>query len=64
VETHPYCPTFVWLRMALVQIDVAMRFMHLGIYGLVLLGRYVDIIRKPDPSFSCANLVSFFAKPQ
>lgn len=56
-----YCPDRIWLRMFMVELDVFMRVGHLLVYGLVLLGRWVAITSPEPDTFSCADLVSFFA---
>jgi len=59
-----YVPNFIWLRIAVVYLDYFMRLGHLGIYGFVLLGRYVVIQKMAvDDTFSCANILSYFASP-
>ena len=60
-EESSYCPSFIYLRIAVIEIDCAMRVLHLLIYGIVLLARYVQIKDDATGPFDCAKLVSYFA---
>jgi len=61
IDGPPYCPTFIWLRAFIIEVDCCMRYMHLGIYGFVLLGRYVQIMNDSAGTFSCDKLITYFA---
>ena len=60
---RPYCPRLIWLRRALVELDLFMRFGHLFIYCLVLAARYFEIMAVPDETIDCTNLTDFYAQP-
>ena len=62
-EVQGYCPTYIYLRIAVVELDCAMRVLHLFIYGIVLLARYVQIKDDATGAFDCGQLVSYFASP-
>ena len=55
------CPEYIWLRSAVIELDLFMRFGHLAIFGAVLLFRYAAIKSMPDQSVTCDNLLDFFA---
>ena len=60
-EESGYCPTYIYLRIAIIEMDCAMRVLHLFIYGIVLLARYVQIMNDATGDFDCNKLVSYFA---
>jgi hypothetical protein len=57
----PYCPDRIYLRLLFIEIDCAMRVLHLLIYAFVLLGRYVQIMNIAPEEFDCADLITYFA---
>jgi hypothetical protein len=59
----PYCPKRIWLRRLIVDFDLFMRVGHLGVFALVLLSRYVAIMRIEKERVTCDNLLDFFALP-
>ncbi len=59
----PYCPHHIWLRRALMEVDLFMRVGHLGIFALVMGSRYFEILRAPRNAVRCDNLMDFFAVP-
>ena len=60
-EEAPYCPTMIHLRLFVIEVDCAMRVLHLLIYGLVLFGRYMQIMNDSAPDFDCNDLITYFA---
>lgn len=59
----PYCPKRIWLRRGMVEWDLSMRWLHLGIFALVIASRYFELLRVPDETVACDNLTDFFAQP-
>jgi hypothetical protein len=57
----PYCPDRIYLRLLFIEIDCAMRVLHLLIYAFVLLGRYVQIMNIAPEKFDCPDLITYFA---
>jgi hypothetical protein len=60
----PYVPSLIWLRMAMLEFDLFMRFGHLGIFCLMIASRYFEILRmSAETRPRCDNLLEYFALP-
>ena len=57
----PHLPGHIWLHIALIEFDLAMRFLIVGVYALVLLGAWRSREDVPADAFSCGELISYFA---
>ena len=60
-DAAPYCPSMIYARLFVIELDCAMRVLHLLIYGLVLFGRYMQIYKDVAPDFDCNDLITYFA---
>ena len=60
-EDAPHLPSNIKLHVFLIELDLAMRFLVVGIYGLVILGAWGTRARMPVESFDCSELLSYFA---
>ena len=60
-DSPPYCPSYIHLRLFVIELDCAMRVLHLLIYGLVLFGRYIQIKDDDAGDFDCSQLITYFA---
>ena len=62
-EEEPHVPQNIGLRLLLVDVDYAMRFMHMGIFFLVLAADYIWIrgAAAVNPAPTCDTLMSFIA---
>ena len=62
-ETAPYCPKYIKLRLFAIELDMLMRVLHMGIFGIVIAARYGEIMKAPVETVGCGNLADFFAMP-
>ena len=60
-EGAPHLPSNIGMHAFLIEMDLAMRFLVVGVYALVLLGAWGSRARVPMETFDCGKLVSFFA---
>ena len=62
VGPKPYIPHAIQLRRALVNLDQALRVLHMGIYGAVLAVRLAKIRAEPHTPVTCDNLLIFLSR--
>lgn len=60
-EDAPHLPKHLRLHQFLIELDLAMRFLVIGIYALVLLGGWGMRASIPMETFDCSKLVSYYA---